>query len=396
MFKSKYLFPLLLVIIVLLGCNPNKKGDGQNDVVFDSESALNSRYEKLLNYAVDSTAFPRSYSRKDNATQMVPSKDWTSGFFVGNLLQISSITDDDKYLNKALEWLPYMKKEEVNAGTHDMGFKIWCSYGEAYEQMGTDSQSEVILKSAQTLSTRFNENVGSLRSWDFNRDKWEFPVIIDNMMNLELLFEATKISGDSLYHNIAVQHANTTLKNHFREDDSSVHVVVYDTLTGKVKERVTHQGFNDDSSWARGQGWAIYGFTMAYRYTKDERYLDQAVRTSAFYLHHQKLRADGIPYWDFNDTAIPDAPRDVSAGALIASGLVELYNFTGDQEYLDYSKKVLQTLQTEEYILPADLQAPFILDHSTGNWPKKDEIDEPIVYGDYYFLELKLRLRDVK
>ncbi|PRP66695.1 glucuronyl hydrolase [Nonlabens agnitus] len=380
--------------LTLMSC---KQDQSQSEELkpYNAQEALEVRYEKLASYPVDSLSFPRSYSRKENAVQKVPSKDWTSGFYVGNLFQIHSLTGEDRFQKVALEWLPYMQKEELNDGTHDMGFKIWCSYGEAYEQTGDTAYEKVILKGAQTLSTRFNETVGSLRSWDFNDDIWEFPVIIDNMMNLELLFEATRISGDSTYHNLAVQHANTTLKNHFREDQSSVHVTVYDTISGAVKQRVTHQGLNDDSSWARGQGWAIYGYTMAYRYTKDPAYLNQAKKTAAFFLDHKNLPDDGIPYWDFNDPAIPDAPRDVSAGALVASGLVELYSYTNDQKYLDYSNKVLSSLKSQEYILPADFDAPFILDHSTGNWPKNDEIDEPIVYGDYYFLELMLRLNNL-
>ncbi len=378
----------------LISCKSQKEEEPTiNDL--SVEQLLMVRYDQLASYPVDSVSFPRSYSRKKNATIKVPSKDWTSGFFVGNLLQLHTLTGEDRFRESAIQWLPYMKKEELNGKTHDMGFKIWCSYGEAFEQTGKEEYKQVILKSAQTLSTRFNENVGSLRSWDFNADKWEFPVIIDNMMNLELLFEATRISGDSTYHNMAVTHADTTLKNQFRDDNSTVHVVVYDTLTGGVKEKITHQGFNDDSSWARGQGWAIYGFTMSYRYTKDQKYLDQAIKTADFYLNHPRFPVDGIPYWDFDDTAIPDAPRDASAAAVIASAMVELYGFTKDGRFLDYSEKVASTLQTAEYILPAELDAPFILDHSTGNWPKNDEIDEPIVYGDYYFLETLIRLKEL-
>lgn len=217
------------------------------------------------------------------------------------------------------------------------------------------------------------------------------PVIIDNMMNLELLFEATKISGDSTYHDIAVSHANTTLKNHFRKDNSSYHVVVYDTIKGMVKEKVTHQGFNDNSAWARGQAWAIYGFTMTYRYTKNPKFLQQAIATFDFYLNHPDLREDGIPYWDFNDPEIPNAVRDVSAATIIASACYELHSYTDSLVYKSYADKVLNTLKSEEYILGKSVNAPFILKHSTGNWPKNDEMDQPIVYGDYYFLEALLK-----
>ena len=210
-------------------------------------------------------------------------------------------------------------------------------------------------------------------------------------MNLELLFEATKFSGDNKFKNIAIQHANTTLKNHFRNDASCYHLAVYDTITGGVKNKMTYQGFNDDSSWARGQAWAIYGFTMCYRYTKDVAYLKQAEATAHYFINHKNMPVDGIPYWDFNDTGIPKAPRDASAAAVVASALVELYTFTKNETYLKYSNKVIRTLSSEKYLLNANEKGPFILDHSTGHWPKKDEIDEPIVYADYYFLETIIR-----
>jgi len=211
------------------------------------------------------------------------------------------------------------------------------------------------------------------------------------MMNLELLFEATKMSGDSTFHNIAVKHANTTLKNQFRDDNSANHVVVYDTINGSVKMKVTHQGYNDESSWARGQSWAIYGFTMAYRYTKDPAYLAQAEATAAFFMEHPNLRKDNIPYWDFNHPNIPTVPRDVSAATIMASALYELNGFTKNKTYLNFANKVLDNLQSPDYILNKDIDAPFILDHSTGNGPKDDEMDGPINYADYYFLEALLR-----
>jgi uncharacterized protein YyaL (SSP411 family) len=272
-----------------------------------------------------------------------------------------------------------------------MGFKIYCSFGEGLKVEDNPFYKDVIVQSAKTLSTRFNSKVGLIRSWDFNSDIWEFPVIIDNMLNLELLFEATKISGDSTYHKIAETHASTTLKNHFRPDNSIYHVVVYDTITGAVKMKVTHQGFNDDSSWARGQGWGIYGYTMAYRYTKNPAFLKQAEATAKFYMEHKNLPEDGVPYWDFNDPAIPNAPRDASAAALVTSGLYELYGFTKNKVYLDFANKVLANLNSSKYLLNDTVNGPFILNHSTGNWPKNDEIDEPISYADYYFLEALLR-----
>lgn len=393
MTRVSYLVLALGIVLLFGACNSNGK-DNKTGMSVSIDSLLSIRYQKLLDYPLDSLAFPRSYTRETGNVLKVPSKDWTSGFFPGNLWHLYQLTGNSAYKERAKAWTAYMEREKFNDGTHDMGFKVFCSFGEGLKIAPNGQYEEVLVKSAKTLSTRYNKNVGSLRSWDFNEDIWEFPVIVDNMMNLELLFEATKISGDSTYHKIAVSHANTTMKNHFREDNSSYHVVVYDTITGSVKDKVTHQGFDANSAWARGQAWGIYGFTMCYRYTGNPEYLEQAKVSASFYLDHPNLREDGIPFWDFNDPAIPNAVRDVSAATVVASAFYELAGYDKDPKYTLYAAKVLNTLQTAEYVLDADLDAPFILDHSTGNWPKKDEMDEPIVYADYYFLEALLRQRN--
>ncbi|WP_299118782.1 glycoside hydrolase family 88 protein [uncultured Winogradskyella sp.] len=387
---SKNILILMFAFTLLISCKNESKSI--NEEPESIEKQLQKRYAKLMSYQADSLSFPRSYSHKKNEIKKVPSKDWTSGFFAGNLWQIYELTGDEAFKDKAKEWTAFIEQEKFNNRTHDMGFKVFCSFGNGLKHEDNDAYKKIIVESAETLSTRFKEDIGSIRSWDFNRDIWQFPVIIDNMMNLELLFEATKISGDSTFHKLAITHANTTLKNHFRPDNSCYHVVDYDTITGQPRLKVTHQGYNDESSWARGQGWGIYGYTMAYRYTKNTKYLDRAIASTNFFLNHKNLPDDGIPYWDFEDPGIPNAVRDVSAGTVVASALVELYGYTRDKRYLDYSKKVINSLQSEAYILDAAVEAPFILDHSTGNWPKKDEMDEPIVYGDYYFLETLLRL----
>ena len=392
------LFGLFVILLsIFTSCkteteNP-KKSEKELDTSYNVDSALENRYQKLLSYKVDSLSFPRSYNPNDAIILGVPSKNWTSGFYAGNLWQIYEITGKPEYKALAKKWTAFIEKEKFNNRTHDMGFKVFNSFGQGLKHEDNQEYKDIIVKSAQTLSTRFNKTVGSIRSWDFNKERWDFPVIIDNMMNLELLFEATRISKDSSFHNLAIQHANTTLKNHFRPNNSTWHVLDYNPDNGTVRMRVTHQGINDDSSWARGQGWAIYGFTMAYRYTKDEKYLNQAKATASFFLNHKNLPEDGIPYWDFDAPNIPNEPRDVSAGAIVASALIELYGYTKDETYLDYSKKFLKNVQTTNYILPSNEEAPFILDHSSGDWSKRSEMDEPIVYGDYYFLEALLRLK---
>lgn len=373
----------LLLFVISLSCKETKQ--------FNPEQRLEARYQKLLNHPLDSSLIPRSANLNPEEVINVKSKDWTSGFYPGNLWLLYRLTNNESFKAKAAKWTALIEDQKDNDRTHDMGFKIYCSYGNAYKITKNADYKNIIIESAKTLATRYNENIGSIRSWDHNKDKWDFPVIIDNMMNLELLFEATKLSQDSLYHNIAVKHANTTLKNHFREDNSTYHVVSYDTISGAVKKKNTHQGFNHESSWARGQAWAVYGFTMSYRYTKDEKYLNQAVATANFFMNHKNLPQDGIPYWDFNDSSIPNAPRDVSGATIISSSLFELYSYTNDKKFLEFSNKIINSLKSKEYLLDSNIDAPFLLNHSTGNWPKNDEIDVPIVYADYYFLEALLR-----
>lgn len=388
--RIKCLIFMLVLAVFPTACKTKIATQNQTNAQ-EINTLIQNRYQKFLEYPIDSVGFPRSMSLKMGIIKKVPSKDWTSGFFVGNLWQIYQLTSDSQFKERAVIWNAFMEKEKLNGTTHDMGFKVISSFGKGLEVKDDSNYRNIVVKSAETLITRFNKKVGSIRSWDFNKDVWEFPVIIDNMMNLELLFEATLLSGDAKYKKIAIQHANTTLKNHFRKDGSTYHVVVYDTLSGTVKNKITFQGFKDNSSWARGQSWAVYGFTMCYRYTKDLAYLKQAEATANFFMNHKNLPEDGIPYWDFNDTSIPKAPRDASAAAVMASALVELYKYTKNEVYLNYSNKVIQSLSSSKYLLNEGINAPFILNHSTGNWPKNDEIEEPIVYADYYFLEAIIR-----
>ena len=384
--KFNSLFYIILFSIISFNCKAQ-----YNPVTTPIKEEINSRFLKLLDFPIDSVSIPRSMVLSSGVVKKVKSKDWTSGFYAGNLWQIYNLTGDIRYKEKAALWNAFIEKEKFNNTTHDMGFKVYCSFGKGLMVEDNKKYKNIIVKSAQTLVTRFNTKIGAIRSWDHNKESWDFPVIIDNMLNLELLFEASKISGDKSFRKIAIQHANTTLKNHFRNDYSCFHVVDYDTISGKVRSRGTHQGFNNESSWARGQSWAVYGFTMAYRYTKNKEYLKQAEATAKYYINYKTLPEDGIPYWDFNDTSIPNAPRDASSAAVMASALLELYTFTKNLAYLDYSNKVITTLSSDKYLLNDAVNGPFILDHSTGNWPKKDEIDQPIVYADYYFLEAIIR-----
>lgn len=328
--------------------------------------------------------------------KLVASKDWTSGFFPGELWYLYELTKNEKWKQQAIKFTAPIEQEKLNGKTHDMGFKIYCSFGNAYRLTKNENDKEVIIKAAQTLSTRFNPKVGAIRSWDHNTDKWDFPVIIDNMLNLELLFEATKLSGDSSFYKIAVSHANTTMKNHFRKDFSTWHVVDYDPVTGLVEKKNTHQGYSDVSAWARGQAWAIYGYTMCYRETKDPKYLQQAQNIAKFLFNNKNMPADLIPYWDFDAPNIPNEPRDASAAAVISSALFELSTYTNESnDYLKKAETILNNLSIN-YASQIGANKGFILIHSTGSKPHNSEIDVPLSYADYYYLEALTRFNRLK
>jgi len=323
--------------------------------------------------------------------KMVGSKDWTSGFFPAELWYFYQYTKDKKWLELAKKYTEDIKPEQFNRGTHDLGFMIYCPFGNGFRLTGDPAYKAVIIQAAKSLSTRFNATVGVIKSWDHNGDKWKYPVIIDNMMNLELLFETTKLTDDSSFYKIAVTHANTTLKNHFRPDFSSYHVIDYDTLTGNVLQKVTAQGYANESAWARGQAWALYGYTMCYRETKNKAYLAQADGIAGFILNNKITPADGIPYWDYNDPKIPETSRDASAASITASALYELAKYsTNGKKYKAAADKILNSLSTK-YTGKIGANYGFILEHSTGHRPAKSEIDVPINYADYYYLEALLR-----
>ena len=322
---------------------------------------------------------------------MVRSGDWTSGFFAGELWYLYEFTKDPEWLELARTYTEKIKKEQFNTGTHDLGFMMYCSFGNGYRLTGDTAYRSVIVQSAKSLSKRFNPVAGVIKSWDHNKAKWKFPVIIDNMMNLEFLFEATKLTGDSSFYKIAISHADQTLKNHFRPDYSSWHVLDYDTQTGKVNQKLTAQGYSDESAWARGQAWALYGFTMCYRETQRRAYLDQAKAIAKFILNNKSTPADGIPYWDYNDPKIPGASRDASAAAITAAALYELDGFVPEEGYKKSADHLLYSLNRSYTSKPGGNKG-FILEHSTGHRPANSEIDVPINYADYYYLESLLRL----
>ncbi len=337
---------------------------------------------------------PRSIN-KDGSLAMIHPHDWCSGFFPGSLWQMYAYTHDDFWRQQAISNTWLIEESKWHKGTHDLGFMMNNSFGKAYQLTGERSYKDVVLQSARTLITRYSSKVKSIRSWDHNRDKWKYPVIIDNLMNLEMLFWATQETGDSIFWKIAVNHANTTMKNHFRPDYSSFHVVDYDPETGEVRARQTAQGYADDSFWSRGQAWGLYGYTMCYRFTKNPAYLQQARHIADFFFGLPNLPEDLIPYWDMKAPGIPNVPHDASAGAIMASALYELCGYVSTEDskrYRAIADKIVDSLN-QHYRAESGTTYGFLLLHSTGHHPAGSEIDVPLNYADYYYLEALTRKR---
>lgn len=326
----------------------------------------------------------------------IPIDDWCSGFFPGSLCYLYQLTNDKSWLLQSKRFTEALDSIQYLTWHHDVGFMIGSSYLNIYRLNPNKAYKKTIIQTAKSLCTRFRKKAGVIQSWNVDRGwqskrGWTCPVIIDNMMNLELLFEATRLSGDSTYWKVAVSHANKTLENQFRKDGSCYHVVDYDPNNGAVLHRQTAQGYADNSAWARGQAWAVYGYTVCYRYTHDRKYLDQAVKTLNFVMQNPNLPYDLIPYWDFDAPNIPNEPRDASSAACIASALYEMNNYLPDNGYTSLADRIIRSLSSPEYRAPLGKNGCFLLMHSVGSIPHNNEIDVPLNYADYYFLEALTR-----
>lgn len=353
---------------------------------FNNHLQLAGEQYKYLMHHVPADSFPKTY--ENDKYEFSGSGWWCSGFYPGTLFYLHKEPEDDSLLAEAHEKLKILEKEQYNSQTHDLGFMMFCSFGNALKIEPNETYKEILINSANSLASRFNPTVGCIRSWD--SDAEDFLVIIDSMVNLELLLWATQETNDSSYYHIAVSHANTTLKNHFRPDNSSYHVVNYDAQTGEIRQKKTAQGYSDDSAWARGQMWGLYGYTMMYRYTNDQKYLYQAKEIAGFILTHPNFPEDKIPYWDFNVPSIPDTNRDASAAAILASALLELQIYVDEdlsKKYVNTAGSILNTLSSDKYRADVGGNGGFILRHSVGHFNQGSEVDVPLTYADYYYVE---------
>lgn len=341
--------------------------------------------------------------KKDGSVYYCDYADWRSGFFPGSVWYLYELTGDSTYLPLAGKYTEAIEEAKNLTWHHDVGFMVGCSFGNAYRLTNNPKYKEVIIDAAKSLSTRFREPAGIIQSWDVTRGwqserGWECPVIIDNMMNLELLFEATRLSGDSSFYKIAISHADRTLQEGFRPDGSCYHVIDYDLKDGSVRHRHTAQGYAHESAWSRGQAWAIYGYTACFRVTGQQKYLDQALKTFSFMKDNKNMPEDRVPYWDMDAPDIPNALRDASAAACMASALYEISTLAKSDgpAYKTYADSIMSSLGSPAYRAPLGTNGNFLLMHSVGSIPHNSEIDVPLNYADYYFLEGLKRKKELE
>lgn len=387
--KSLQLF-VILILSIVFSC-ANNVSQPTNISATEQLNSAEKQFALLLQDAEKANRIPRTLT-EDGAMHWTRTNfDWTEGFFPGSCWYLYEQTKDEKWKLAAEKFQALFEDHKYKTTNHDLGFIFNCSYGNGYRLTNNTAFKEIMVTAADSLLTRFNPNVGCIKSWDVTggwqaERGWKFPVIVDNMMNLELLFKVSELTGDSKYKEVAITHAKTTIKNHFRPDNSSVHVVDYDPETGEVRGKYTAQGYKDESSWARGQAWGLYGYTICYRFTKDKIFLEQADKIAQYILNFKELPEDGIPYWDYHAPKIPNEPRDVSAATITVSALLELKNYSS-YDYTTGIDKIMKALASDKYTAAFGKNKHFILKHSVGSIPHGNEIDVPLNYADYYYLE---------
>jgi len=392
--KKLLIIPVLLISLFSFSCRKEKPMAG---VIDKSLSFSEQQYNLMVEVMKEKdNLLPRT---TDDSGKLVTAESgwWTAGFFPGSLWYLYEYSQDEKIKEAAALMTSRLEKEKTNTGTHDLGFMLYNSFGNGFRLTGDESYKEVLLAGARSLSTRYRPEVGCIQSWG-SSSRWQCPVIVDNMMNLEYLMWAFNTTGDSSYYKICVNHSDKTIINHYRSDYSSYHVVSYDTITGEVEKKETHQGASDESVWSRGQSWGLYGFVVMYRETGLQRYLDQAVHIADFLISHPNMPDDMIPYWDYNAPGIPETYRDASAGAIMASALIELSRLAEPavgSKYLQVAETQLRSLASPGYIANVGENGDFILKHSVGSLPANSEVDVPLSYADYYFIEALMRYRDL-
>ena len=400
--KVKLLLAALLITGMSVQCTDKR------DIIEENIEKAKAQLDYLIkaSEANDTLRIPSTF--RNGEIDFVPTDDWVSGFFAGTLWYMYELTGEEYYAEQAQKHTEILHDIQFLKWHHDVGFMVYDSYGNGLRLKNIEGYDTVLVNTAKSLATRFRPNAGIIQSWNVDRGwqserGWKCPVIIDNMMNLELFFKVSEMTGDPVYKEIAMSHADKTLANHYRDDFSTYHVVDYDDETGEIRRKCTAQGIADESRWARGQAWSIYGFTVAYRFTGEDRYLQRAKDVADYLLvKEDNMPEDLVPYWDYDVKEFGKEMgedylskygeiRDVSSAAIVASALYELHWMTKDAFYKQKADKMIESLSSPAYRAKVGENGGFILMHSVGSIPHGGNIDVPLNYADYYFLEALIR-----
>jgi len=388
--------PILLLSLILAFTRESWSQQLPDSLI---QNALRVSYEHLEASVLevkDSTRFP-SYAPHNLQWSYFNSGGWTSGFYPGCLWLAYELSGRNEFKTWAKRWTAGLEKEAENTGTHDLGFMFGCSFGNGIKNVSPDeavTYKETLVMAAITLDKRYSPKVGMLRCyWDeppFSQDTTLFPVVVDIMMNLELLFWGTEHGAPASLKEHAISHALNTYRDFVRPDGSSYHVVRYNKDSGTIFNKGQLQGQNENSTWTRGHAWFIYGMTVCYRYTKDETFLTKACLLADYFL--KRLTPDNVSAWDFDSKPEYKDTKDASATAIVSSALFELSTYVKDptrkEKYLDKATAMLAALCSKKYLAEGEKTNALLL-HSTQylTQPGNQNTDKPAIFADYYFLE---------
>jgi unsaturated chondroitin disaccharide hydrolase len=351
------------------------------------------------------TAYPR-YTQSYNSWNSGNAAYWGSGFFPGCLWMMYEATGDNQFRTWAETWTAGLEGQATTSPLHDVSFQIFTSYGNGHRLTGNAGYPPVLQDAALNMSDLFHAPSGVITlGWG----NWQSPSAIDAMMNLQLLFWAAKNGGLQAWHDMAVSHCYATATDLVRPDGGTYQIVDYDIVTGDIVVQEALQGYADESTWSRGQGWAVYGYTVAFRETGDPNFLNLAVATADYYIDNSP--ADGVAWWDFDTPDIPNTERDTSAGSVAASALIELSNLTDDpqlrEKFNTAACRILLALclpeQAGGYLAEdgnGSVLSPGLLMHGCHFHPDAAvepgvaRPDESLIWGDYYFLEALVRYKN--
>jgi rhamnogalacturonyl hydrolase YesR len=397
---TKILIVILTLMLFFHSCHTGQIRE-QSDFIRENINFAAEQYSLQTALIEESGKVLNPKSFLNGEIRYISPREWTSGFFPGSMWYLYELTGDEKWKNLGTKYTEAIEEVKNLTSHHDVGFMIGCSFGNGLRLTGNEAYKDVIIQAARSLSTRFRPVAGVIQSWNVSGNwqaerGWECPVIIDNMMNLELLFAATRLSGDSSFYAIAISHADKTIEHNFREDYTTWHVIDYSLEDGSTRNKHTAQGFSHESTWARGQSWAIYGYVVCYRETGDPKYLEQAQKAFEAVAKHPNMPEDKIPYWDYDAPDIPHAYRDASSAAIMASALYEMSTYVNSNFYKGWADDIIERLAGPAYRAELGENGNFLLKHSVGSIPHGQEIDVPLNYADYYFLEALKRKKDLE